>query len=242
MASVNGGAIVNIFGYKVDLMKEVGRGAFGTVYKGCKDNTTVAIKKISKRDKQKAITETVKFHYFKERIVHSQIVKVHDVKSLDDSMWIFMEYCHLGDLCQFFKAHSQILMPTKSKIKLMKQIMNGIAFLHSKDIVHRDIKPGNILIRLTEEENVLVKLGDFGLSKILDPDDLTSAMSSNVGALTFKAPEFWDHKPGDKVRYHRNVDVYAAGLTFAAMLQVKPGKKLVPNVEGSLQVSETKMP
>ena len=80
------------------------------------------------------------------------------------------------------------------------------------------------------------------MSKILDPDDLTSAMSSNVGTLTFKAPEFWDHKPRDKVRYHRNVDVYAAGLTFAAMLQAKPGKKFVPCVEGSLQASETKMP
>ena len=62
------------------------------------------------------------------------------------------------------------------------------------------------------------------------------------GTLAFKAPEFWDQKPGNKVRYHRNVDVYAAGLTFTAMLQAKSGRKLVPHAEGSLQTSETKMP
>ena len=242
MASINSGGIVDIFGYKIDLMNEVGRGAFGSVFKGYKDNTTLAVKKVSKKDKQKASAEAVKFHYLKETIVHSQIIKVYDVKSISDAMWIFMDYCDLGDLDQFFKTRSQMPIPTESKIKLMKQIMNGIHFLHSKDIVHRDIKPGNILIKLTEEENALVKLGDFGLSKILDPDDMTSAMSSNVGTLAFKAPEFWDQKPGNKVRYHRNVDVYAAGLTFAAMLQGEPGRKLVPHAEGSLQTSETKMP
>ena len=168
-------------GYKIDLLNEVGRGAFGSVFKGYKDNTTVAVKKVSKKDKQKASAEAVKFHYLKETIVHSQIIKVYDVKSISDAMWIFMDYCDLGDLDQFFKTHSQMPIPTESKIKLMKQIMNGIQFLHSRDIVHRDIKPGNILIKLTEEENVVVKHGDFGLSKILDPDDMTSAMSSNVG-------------------------------------------------------------
>ena len=87
-----------------------------------------------------------------------------------------------------------------------------------------------------------MKLGDFGLSKILDPNDETSSMSSDVGTLLFKAPEFWDKKPGEKVRYHRSVDIYAAGLTFTAMLQAKPGSNLVPEVEGSVQSSETRMP
>ena len=88
---------------------------------------------------------------------------------------------------------------------------------------------------------MVVKLGDFGLSKVLDPEDLTSAMSSNVGTLTFKAPEFWDKKD-DQVRYHRNVDVYAAGLTFTTMLQARQGRSLTPKAEGSLQHSETIMP
>ena len=79
------------------------------------------------------------------------------------------------------------------------------------------------------------------MSKFLDPDDMTSAMSSNVGTVTFKAPEFWDRKPNDRVKYHRNVDVYASGLTFAAMLQAESGRTLAPKAEGSVQSFETKM-
>ena len=123
----------------------------------------------------------------------------------------------------------------------MRQIIDGIAFLHSRDIVHRDIKPANILLSLTQDRCVTVKLGDFGLTKILDPNSLTSAMSSNVGSLAFKAPEFFNSRPDNqgKVRYHRNVDVYAAGLTFVAMLQARTDKNLLPKAEGSLQSGET---
>ena len=124
----------------------------------------------------------------------------------------------------------------------MRQIAKGIAFLHIRDVVHRDIKPANILVKSTLDNNIIMKLGDFGLSKILDPNDETSSMSSDVGTLLFKAPEFLDKKPGDKVRYHRSVDVYAAGLTFTAMLQAKRGHHLVPQAEGSLLSSETRMP
>ena len=71
-------------------------------------------------------------------------------------------------------------------------------------------------------DGINIKLADFGLCRILTADE--STMSNNVGTLMFKAPEFWDPKSNDKVRYHRNIDVYAAGLTFAAMLQAVPGR------------------
>ena len=48
-------------------------------------------------------------------------------------------------------------------------------------------------------------------------------MHSNVGTMAFKAPEFWDPQTDERIRYHRNVDVYAAGLTFTAIVQAVPG-------------------
>ena len=236
-------AVTDVFGNKVDLLQELGRGGFGTVYKGTnRFGDTIAVKKISKKDRTKASAEAVKFHFLKRTISHRQIIKVYDVKSSDDSMWIMMEYCDLGDLNEYFKRNNWLRNHSYQKAVLMQQIINGIAFLHSNRIVHRDIKPGNVLLKSKRLGHPLVKLGDFGLSKILDPDSVTSAMSSNVGTLSFKAPEFWDQKPGNKVRYHKNVDVYSAGLTFTAMLQAQADQNLVPSVEGSLHASETNMP
>ena len=146
----------------------------------------------------------------------------------------------LGDLNNYFQNNNQTL-DANEKVNITRQIAKGVAFLHIRDIVHRDIKPANILARSILDNNIIVKLGDFGLSKIFDPTDETSSMSSDVGTLIFKAPEFWDKKD-DKVRYHRSVDVYASGLTFTAMLQAKPRHRLVPEVEGSLLSSETRMP
>ena len=152
-----------------------------------------------------------------------------------------MEFCDLGDLNQFFRNNCSML-DINVKVKLMKQIMAGIAFLHDKDIVHRDIKPGNILLTSKPGRHAVVKLGDFGLSKILDPDSQTSSMSSNVGTLIFKAPEFWFQRPGGRISYHRNVDVYAAGLTCIAMLQSQPNQSLIPKAEGPVESTELAMP
>ena len=233
--------VVKVLGFSINFLKELGRGAFGTVYKGySEEGKSIAIKKVSKSDRQKASTEAVKFHLLKDKIPHENIIKVCDVQTFKDSMWIVMEYCDLGDLNNFSETYHSKLDSAK-KVKIMVQISKGIAFLHHLNIVHRDIKPGNILLK-SSDSHIIVKLGDFGLSKFLDPNDMTSAMSSNVSTQWFKAPEFWDRKPNDRVKYHRNVDVYAAGLTFTAMLQAKPGHSLVPKAEGSLEPFETKMP
>ena len=230
-------------GYRVNLSDEIGRGGFGTVYKGCNQlEETIAMKKISKRGRRKAIKESVLLQTLKGLPRHGNVTEVYDVKADKDSMWIMMEFCDLGDLNQFFTVHYTYCQHFTVKVRLMKQIIAGIAFLHSKNIVHRDIKPENILLKFTPQGHEIIKIGDFGLSKILDPDSLTSAMSSNVGTLSFKAPEFWNYKSGQKVRYHRNVDVYSAGLTFIAMLQAQPDKDLVPKAEGSLTDSEANIP
>ena len=237
--------VINISGYTVNMLQELGRESFGTVFKGHDEaKDVIAAKKVTIRgrneqEKRIAITEVVKVHFMKENIRHDHVMKVYDVKRWNDSMWIMLEFCTFGDLNNFF-AKFYHKVDTKKKLNIMEQIAKGIAFLHQNNIVHRDIKPGNILMK-TQQDCIVAKLGDFGLSKFLDPDDLTSAMSSNVGTVAFKAPEFWDSKPNDRVRYIRNVDVYAAGLTFMAMLQATPDHSLVLKVEGSLESFETNM-
>ena len=205
------------------------------MYKGySQEGQVAAIKKISEKDRRKTAMEAVRFLYLTDTIVHKNLVNVSGVHIKDDAMWIIMEYCDLGNLNDFFKNYGQTLLRSiEDKVVLMKQIANGVAFRHSKDVVHRDIKPGNVLLKLSPERHVVVKLGDIGMSKFLDPE-ATSTMSSNVGSLQFQAPEFWDKQPPDNSFRYRNNDVYSIGLTFVAKLQAEPGRELVPREEGSM--------
>ena len=194
MATSQRGTVAIVFGCKIDLMKELDRRTFGTVHKGYdENNSVVAVKKVfteTKEDRQNASREAWKFHSLKDRLSqrNDHITAIYDVKYLENAIWIAMELCDFGDLNQFFRKYCSLLN-TNVKVKLMVQIMAGIAFLHDKNIVHSDIKPGNILLTSTPGRHALVKLDDFGLSKILDPDSKTSTISSNLGTLIFKAPD-----------------------------------------------------
>ncbi len=107
----------------------------------------------------------------------------------------------------------------------MIQIARGVDYLHCNDIIYRDIKPSNILVTTGNTTGqILIKLTDFGLSKFLDPEDETSAMSSDVGTFVFKAPEYWKTDINGKLKYKRSVDIFATGLTFLAMLNAKGGE------------------
>ena len=138
---------VKVLGYSIDFLRELGRGAFGTVYRGYGDaGNSVAIKKVSKSDRQRASTEAVKFHFLKENILHENIIKVCNVKTWEDSMWIVMEFCDLGDLNKFFNDY-QHNIDSKTKINIMRQFAKGVSFLHRNNVAHGDIKPGNILVK-----------------------------------------------------------------------------------------------
>ena len=144
-----------------------------------------------------------------------------------------MPFCELGDLNRLYQIRD---VSSEANIDVMKQIAAGISYLHNQDVIHRDIKPGNILV--ASEIPLRLILADFDLCKCLDPEVETSLMTSNVGTLAFKAPEFFE-RTREKIEYHRNVDIYAAGLTFLAILQAKKGKKmLIPQIETPMDDSE----
>ena len=151
-------------------------------------------------------------------------------------MWIMMEYCDLGDLNQFFRNYKELLEDIKRRIELIRQIAKGIAFLHDSDIAHRDIKPDNVMVKSLPNNKIVIKLGDFGLSRIFHIGHQTSEMNTHLGTPKFQAPEFW----AVPTRYHRSADIYAAGLSFTAMMQAVGDGKLIPKAEGSLYLSESK--
>ncbi len=234
--------------YTIYLEQELGRGGFGVVFKARNnEGTTVAAKRINLREHQRAhIPEAISFYNRPPEQVN--LIQLFDIKRVKDAVrddfWVFMQCAEFGDLDNYFTNHFQSLLGTRQKVLLMRQIASGIAYLHSQGIVHRDIKPGNILVTGSHiPEETILKISDMGLAKYLDQNADSSGMSSNVGTKHFKAPEFWAQAEDGSVRYHRSVDTFAAGLTFQAMLLATEGSRLTPTLQNTLDpVTEGDMP
>ena len=222
--------------YKIDLFPGniLGKGSYGIVYKAVDvtDRSDIAAKSIDGKKHPKLFKDN------RQNLLeldHGNIIKILELYQIDKTFWMMMEFCNYGDLNDFFRKKNPNI---HTKMEIINGIARGIAYLHSRDIIHRDIKPDNIL--MASEFPPIPKLTDFDLSKSLSTPSET--MHTNTGSLAFKAPEFFT-RVGGELRYHRNVDIFAAGLTFLAMIQVKDHrKKLIPHIETPRDDSELYSP
>ena len=222
---------------KIDFTDMIGHGGFGFVYRA---GEKVAAKIVSFNvHSGVGVEDAEKCLKLANEHPHSNILPIYKILEDSDNKYVFMEYCELGNLGTFCMKRE---LTTRMKILLMTQIANGIAHLHSIRIIHRDIKPGNILLQHGEDDlTPTVKLSDFGLTKFLD-ESQPSTMSSDVGTIGFKAPEFWQKDRDGKLQYKNAVDVFAAGLTFSAILQSEKDRRFGLEKVDSLAPDEQDQP
>ena len=223
------GPSIQIASFNVHLTQMLGAGTFGSVYKGTDDNgQTIAAKRIALTS-HSAMDHAEVEKFCNQALVHNNIITILHTEIIRQNLWIFMEFCTKGNLDGYFQDHHLLVARAKPKLHLMKGIADGLDFLHGEGIIHRDIKPQNILVTGNHDpEFAKVKIGDFGLSKCLDPEGSTSGMSTDAGTILFKSPEFWQRDAQGRIRYHKYVDIFATGLTFLSMLQFVPGNPLRP--------------
>lgn len=200
------------FGHKTSLsnytfIRLLGRGGFSVVYlvKHIKTGKVYAMKCIKKykkgKDKTKQILREINvLHTLK----HPNIIKIYDWFHDDKKIYIILEYIDGKDLSSFFKRE----LPTEDDaIYIIKQIISAIKHCHNNNVVHRDIKLGNILI----DEDLNVKLTDFGLCTYKNhPNEL---FFDNVGTIRFTSPELLM-----KNGYNEKNDIWALGITIYVLL------------------------
>ena len=235
---------IHISEFQVKLTNELGRGAFGTVYL-CHDNNMVKFAGKKLTDPSSKILENLELvqqlgSQKSDQGGGQNVLFVHKiVQTQDHNVWIFMPFCELGNLNDYFdNSYGDITDVTK--FSFMQQIISGLLFLHVRKIAHRDIKPANILVSTSAVgSSPVLKLCDFDLSKFIGPDE-ASVMSSNVGTAAFMAPEFWRMAMGEHLEYTKNVDIFASGLVFVSMLQAHPDSTLKPTLEDESASDEEK--
>lgn len=202
--------------YKI--IEEIGRGGFGVVYKGIHKLTEqeVAIKTINT-----SLTYDPKFkeRFFAEakiqaKLRHPHIVTMYNFFQFQGQYFIVMEYVEgfvFPDGKRINNLHQLINLGPLSEEKIFqifKQILEGVGYAHRRGILHRDIKPLNILF--TPEGSI--KIADFGIAKIVAGDTNVTVSGTRVGTPLYMSPEQILNEPLDKT-----TDIYSLGVTLYEM-------------------------
>jgi serine/threonine protein kinase/tetratricopeptide (TPR) repeat protein len=141
-------------------------------------------------------------------ISHPNILRIHDLGEYNGVKFISMAYVDGGDLTQVMRKEGRL--PLERVLKIMKQLAAALAAAHGVNVVHRDLKPQNIL--LGSQDHIYVT--DFGIAKTLESDRTSVTRTGAVlGTPLYMSPEQVEGKPVD----HRS-DIYTYGLIFYEML------------------------
>eukprot|EP00666_Eupelagonemidae_sp_cell4sb_P005685 gene5685-20900_t len=152
-----------------------------------------------------------------KHLIHENIVRIYGCEENGDCLEIFMEYCRAGSIAAMLKRFRKF-QPAIIR-SYTQQMLSGIAFLHSRGIVHRDIKGDNLLLG----ENDKVKITDFGYSKIIHhttrrQGDVCQTM---LGTPYWMAPEIIQRQEGAD-GYGSKVDIWSSGIVVIEMLGRRP--------------------
>ena len=216
---------------KYQILKRLGKGSYGIVWKGMDrcTNEIIAVKKCfdcfqNTTDSQRIFRE---ISLLQQLNGHPNIVRLFDVirSQFGRDLYMICEYME-SDLNSVTKA--KLFQPIHIKF-ITCQLFAGLKYMHSAGVIHRDIKPSNILI----DADCKVKICDFGLARLLHQDDVLTAY---IATRWYRAPEIILGCP----QYDFSVDLWAVGTIVAEMFLARPlfpGSSTVDQLERIIQVT-----
>ncbi|KAK9370908.1 hypothetical protein V1509DRAFT_651121 [Lipomyces kononenkoae] len=238
---------------------EIGRGSFANVYKGVhmKTQTAVAIKSVVRAKLNKKLLENLESEIkILKTLSHPHIVALMDCQHSSSYIHLVMEYCSLGDLSYFIKKRDKLSnIPLVASMvakfpnppggglnevvvrHFLKQLASALAFLRDRNLIHRDVKPQNLLLcppPRTEQEAIdlgyagrwglpVLKLADFGFARILPSTSLAETL---CGSPLYMAPEILRYE-----KYDAKADLWSVGTVLYEMTMGKAPFRASNHVE-----------
>ena len=198
--------------YKV--LQIIGMGGMGVIYKALQEplNRVVALKVLPP---QFCNNEEVARRFEIEAkaislLQHQNIVNIYEYGNEDGFRYFAMQFVDGDNLSAVI--HHKKIMPIHDVIDFSKQICRALRYAHAQNVIHRDIKPHNILI---DKENV-VRLTDFGIAKIFSMDNIT------MTGVTVGTPEYMSPEQAEGNQVDAQTDIYSLGVVMYEMLAKKP--------------------
>lgn len=193
---------------------QLGKGAMGTVYLGrdSKIGRKVAIKTLPfNQEFEGHDLEEVKWRFYREaeasgRLDHNNIITIYDVGEEHDLAYIAMDYAQGISLDKYCTKDKKL--PIIIVARIGQKIANALAYAHRKSVVHRDVKPANIIY---DGESGSLKITDFGIASLID--DNKTRTGTLLGTPSYMSPE---QVAGEKV--DGRADIYALGVSLYQLL------------------------
>ena len=219
------------------LIKSIGKGEFGEVYLTSKKGTSqlFATKKVSK---QKIESPSIKKYFINEvtilkELQHKNIIKLEEIRQTTHNFYIITEFYNGGSLCDCLRKHRMIKgKPFSEEVvqHLMRQIIDALKYLHSKRIIHRDLKLDNMLINFESEDdknnlNMLkaeVKIIDFGFATYLDNSGLRySILGSPINMDPILLTKLINQNVSNLIGYSEKADIWSLGTVCYELITGK---------------------
>src|SRR5438552_9992101 len=199
-----------------ELLEEIGRGGQGVVFRARQKrlNRTVALKVISlgqwaskahlKRFRREAEAAA--------SLDHPCIVPIYEVDERDGSCYFSMKFVEGGQLDEVTRREP---MPIRRAVELIAKVAGTVHYAHEHGILHRDIKPGNILLDANGEPH----LTDFGLARLIETESTVTGTLEVLGTPSYMAPE---QAAGEQSKLSKATDVYGLGAVLYQLLTGHP--------------------
>ena len=208
---LNNGATKPTLG-RYEILRELGQGAMGVVYLGRdpKINREVAIKTLSYSSVEQDLFEEFRERFLREaeaagRLAHPNIVTIFDVGEEHDMAYMAMELLKGGDLLGYCRKGS--LMPVDQVLEKLASVADALEYAHSNGVVHRDIKPDNIILL----DDGQVKVADFGIARVM------SASETQTGVL-LGTPSYMSPEQVEGTKVDGRSDLFSLGIVMYEML------------------------